>query len=296
MIKSMTGFASVSHENELVSFSVTVRSLNHRYLDLHIRVPPTFVELEQDIRSLVQQRVARGRVELAVVARLKTEAPVELDVNETLVAALVKTGIEATKRGWVETGLTAGELLRFPGVATVREITTDPEAWKAICVCISEATAEVLTELDRMRCREGEFLFSDLTGRAAAVKELVDRLVDTAQAGDEALRDRLKRLIGDLGIGGVQTDPVVLAQEVVKWVARSDIHEEVARLYGHLEHLAGLAEAAAPCGRKLDFLLQEMNREINTIGSKAEGREVGSLVVAAKAELEKLREQIQNME
>ena len=296
MIKSMTGFASVSHENELVSFSVTVRSLNHRYLDVHVRIPPTFAELEQDIRSLVQQRVARGRVELTLVARLKTEAPVELDVNETLVAALVKMGVEATKRGWVETSLTAGELLRFPGVATVREITTDPEAWKAIRVCISEATTEVLTELDRMRCREGEFLFSDLTGRAAAVKELVDRLVDNAQAGDEALRDRLKRLIEDLGIGGVKVDPTVLAQEVVKWVARSDIHEEVARLYGHLEHLAELAEASTPCGRKLDFLLQEMNREINTIGSKAEGREVGSLVVAAKAELEKLREQIQNME
>lgn len=296
MIKSMTGFASVSHENELVSFSLTVRSLNHRYLDVHIRVPPTFVEVEQNIRSLVQQRVARGRVELTLVARLKTEAPVELDVNETLVAALVETGNQATKRGWVETKLTAGELLRFPGVATIREITTDKETWHAICACISKATGEVLAELDRMRCREGEFLFTDLTARAAAVKELVEQLVDKAQAGDEALRDRLKRRIGDLSAGSIQVDPEFLAQEVVKWVARSDVHEEVARLYGHLEHLAGVAAASTPCGRKLDFLLQEMNREINTIGSKAEGREIGLLVVAAKAELEKLREQIQNME
>lgn len=292
----MTGFASVSHENELVSFSLTVRSLNHRYLDVHIRVPPTFVEVEQNIRSLVQQRVARGRVELTLVARLKTEAPVELDVNETLVAALVETGNQATKRGWVETKLTAGELLRFPGVATIREITTDKEAWHEICACISKATGEVLAELDRMRCREGEFLFTDLTDRAGAVKELVEQLVDKAQAGDEALRDRLKRRIGDLSTGSVQADPEFLAQEVVKWVARSDVHEEVARLYGHLEHLAGVAAASTPCGRKLDFLLQEMNREINTIGSKAEGREIGLLVVAAKAELEKLREQIQNME
>ena len=296
MIKSMTGFASVSHENELVSFSLTVRSLNHRYLDVHIRVPPTFVEVEQNSRSLVQQRVARGRVELTLVARLKTEAPVELDVNETLVAALVETGNQATKRGWVETKLTAGELLRFPGVATIREITTDKETWHAICACISKATGEVLAELDRMRCREGEFLFTDLTARAAAVKELVEQLVDKAQAGDEALRDRLKRRIGDLSAGSIQVDPEFLAQEVVKWVARSDVHEEVARLYGHLEHLAGVAAASTPCGRKLDFLLQEMNREINTIGSKAEGREIGLLVVAAKAELEKLREQIQNME
>ena len=161
---------------------------------------------------------------------------------------------------------------------------------------VDPATGEVLAELDRMRCREGEFLFTDLTARAAAVKELVEQLVDKAQAGDEALRDRLKRRIGDLSAGSIQVDPEFLAQEVVKWVARSDVHEEVARLYGHLEHLAGVAAASTPCGRKLDFLLQEMNREINTIGSKAEGREIGLLVVAAKAELEKLREQIQNME
>ena len=295
MIKSMTGFASVTHEDAHVSLTVTVRSLNHRFLDAQTRVPPAFAGLEHDLRALVQQHVARGRVELTLTARVKIQSPVELDVNEMLVAALVQTGEQAKQRGWVETGLTAGELLRFPQAVTVREIPTDPEAWKAICGCVSESTTKALIDLDRMRRREGEFLGADLDERAAVVGGIVDQVVTEAEAGAAALQERLVARIEDLG-AAVQADPAVVTQEVVKWVARSDIHEEVARLRGHLEHMAELAGASEPCGRKLDFLVQEMNREINTIGSKAEGRSIGQLVVAAKAELEKLREQIQNVE
>ncbi|MCE2543864.1 MAG: DUF1732 domain-containing protein, partial [Acidobacteria bacterium] len=123
----------------------------------------------------------------------------------------------------------------------------------------------------------------------------VGRVVTEAEAGAEALREQLRSRIDELG-GAVQTDPAAVALEVVKWVSRSDIHEEVSRLSGHLEHMDGLLSGTEPCGRKLDFLVQEMNREINTVGSKAEGRDVGTLVVAMKAELEKIREQIQNVE
>ena len=295
MIKSMTGFASTSHEDEVATISVTVRSVNHRYLDVQVRVPHVLAKLEQDLRGLVQKHVARGRVELSVNLRLKTTPSVALHLNESLVEALAQAAETATERGWVGEGLSAGELLRFPNVATVREQPADEDTWRAVCCAVTTAAGQALDELDRMRRREGEFLHADLDERAAALGALVDQIVAETAAGEEGLREWLSTKIAELGTT-VQTDGAAMAQEIVRWVARSDIHEEVARLRGHLEHLDGLVKAADPCGRTLDFLVQEMNREVNTIGSKAEGRATGQLVVAAKAELEKLREQLQNVE
>ena len=295
MIKSMTGFASVIHEDDLVSLTVTARTVNHRYLDVQLRVPPTLADLDQDLRALVQRRVARGRVELTLTARIMTESSVEVDLNEPLVAALAAAADSARRRGWVTAGLTAGDVLRHPQVVTVRELPVGEETRQAVRERVSEAVGRTLDELDGMRRREGEFLRADLSERAAAVREFVDRVVAEAETGAAALREQLTARIADLG-GAVQADPAAVALEIVKWVSRSDIHEEVSRLRGHLEHLDGLLAGAEPCGRKLDFLVQEMNREINTVGSKAEGRDIGKLVVAVKAEIEKIREQIQNVE
>ena len=295
MIKSMTGFASVIHEDDLVSLTITARTVNHRYLDVQLRVPPTLAELDQDLRALVQRRVARGRVELTLTARILTESSVEVDLNEPLVAALAAAADGARRRGWVTAGLTAGDLLRYPQAVTVREVPVGEETRQAVRERVSEGVGRTLDELDRMRCREGEFLRADLSERAATVREFVDRVVAEAETGAAALRGQLSARIGELG-GAIQADPAAVALEIVKWVSRSDIHEEVSRLRGHLEHLDGLLAGAEPCGRKLDFLVQEMNREINTVGSKAEGRDMGKLVVALKAEIEKIREQIQNVE
>ena len=295
MIKSMTGFASVTHEDELVNLTVTARSVNHRYLDVQLRVPPMLADMDQDLRTLVQRRVARGRVELALSARLRAESSVEVDLNESLIAALAAAADGARQRGWVAAGLAAGDLLRFPQAVTVRELPVGEETWQAVRGRVSEAVGRTLDELDGMRRREGEFLLADLSERTAAVREFVSRVAAAAEAGAGALREQLTARIADLG-GAVQADPAVVALEIVKWVSRSDIHEEVSRLSGHLEHLDGMLAGTAPCGRKLDFLVQEMNREINTVGSKAEGRDTGALVVAVKAEIEKIREQIQNVE
>ena len=295
MIKSMTGFASVTHEDELVNLTVTARSVNHRYLDVQLRVPPMLADMDHDLRTLVQRRVARGRVELALSARLRAESSVEVDLNEPLIAALAAAADGARQRGWVAAGLAAGDLLRFPQAVTVRELPVGEETWQAVRGRVSETVGRTLDELDGMRRREGEFLLADLSERTAAVREFVSRVVAAAEAGAGALREQLTARIADLG-GAVQADPAVVALEIVKWVSRSDIHEEVSRLSGHLEHLDGMLAGTEPCGRKLDFLVQEMNREINTVGSKAEGRDIGALVVAVKAEIEKIREQTQNVE
>ena len=295
MIKSMTGFGSVTREDEAATVSVTARSVNHRYLDLQIHLPPSLLRLEPRIREQAQRRVARGRVEVRVTARGRARPPVEVEVDEGLIAALVDVAarpdvVRATSGRW-----TVGELLGFPHVVTVAERTAEPEVDPDVDRAVQDAVAQALGELDRMRTNEGGHLRADLDGRLAALGRLVDRIEQCAAAAAETLGQRLTARLAEIG-PEVHADGTALAQEVVRFVARSDVHEEVARLRAHVSHWGSLADAPEPCGRKLDFLLQEMNREVNTIGSKADGNRTSELVVAAKAELEKLREQTQNVE
>ena len=291
----MTGFASLTREGEAVTVSVTARSVNHRYLDLQIHLPPSLLRLETRIREQAQARVARGRVEIRVTARRRTPPPVEVEVDEGLIAALIEVAerpdvARATGGGW-----TVGELLAFPRVLTVAEKTAETETDGDVQAAVADAVAEALQDLDLMRTNEGGHLRTDLDGRLAALGHLVDRVERCAAAAADTLGERLTARLAELG-SEVHADQAALAQEIVRFVARSDIHEEVTRLRAHVAHWGALADAREPCGRKLDFLLQEMNREVNTIGSKADGRETSELVVAAKAELEKLREQAQNVE
>jgi uncharacterized protein (TIGR00255 family) len=295
MIKSMTGFASLTRENEEMQLTITVKSVNHRYLDLQIRAPNALTEIESRLRSVVQSRAARGRVELGVTLQLKVPPGVSLELNEPLMDALSHAAATARGQGWVETGLTAGDLLRFPQVVSVKEDPADDAVWNEACEAVVAATDEALVALDEMRRKEGEFLQRDLEERAATLSALVDGIVTESKEGDKALRERLLARVAEIE-EQIEVEPVLVAQEVMRWVTRSDIHEEVARLRGHLEHMEQLSGEPAPCGRKLDFLIQEMNREVNTSGSKAEGRGMAELVVAAKAEVEKLREQVQNVE
>ena len=295
MITSMTGFASVSVDHELASVGVTVRSVNHRYLDVQVRVSQLLAEQETELRGLVQDSVARGRVELAVTIRVVTAPAVEIALNEPLVEAL-SAAVERTQtRGLVSGGLTSGDLLRFPQAVVVRERETDEASRRTIQRVVAEAVTRALGELNEMRTREGGYVRADLDTRRATVADLVERLAVAAQTGEAGLIARLTTRVEELR-AHIEVDEALVAQEVIRFAARSDVSEELARLRGHLAHWSVLAESPDPCGRKLDFLLQEMNREVNTLGAKIEGAGVSELIVAAKAELEKLREQIQNVE
>ena len=295
MIKSMTGFASVSREHKLASIGVTVRSVNHRYLDVQVRVSQLLAEQETELRGLVQRRVARGRVELAVTTRVITPPAVEIALNEPLVEALSAAVEQAHARGLAIGGLTSSDLLRFPEAIVVRERETDEASRTTIQRAVADAVDSALCELDEMRIREGGHLRADLDTRCATVAELVDRLAVAAQTGEAGLVARLTNRVEELRAQS-QVDEALVVQEVVRFAARSDVTEELTRLRGHLAHWSMLAASPDPCGRRLDFLLQEMNREVNTLGAKIEGSGVSELIVAAKAELEKLREQAQNVE
>jgi uncharacterized protein (TIGR00255 family) len=297
MIKSMTGFASVTREDDRATVTVTIRALNHRYLDLQLRVPQSLAAVEPDVRALVGRHVARGRVELSVSLQLRQAPGVEVEFNEEFGAALEAALSQARTRGLVSGGLTPGDLLRLPQALTIREKPTesDAAAMADVASCARQAADAALGDLDRMRSTEGDHLRADLDQRRSFVADLVERIAVAADDGRLAMEQRLADRIAQLR-SELQADETAVAQEIVRTAARSDISEEVARFRGHVSHWVALADGAEPCGRKLDFLLQEMNREVNTMGSKADGLRVSELIIAAKAELEKMREQVQNVE
>jgi len=297
MIKSMTGFATVTREDERATIAVTVRSLNHRYLDLQLRIPQTLAVIEGDVRGLVGKRVSRGRVELGLSLQVRQMPGVEVEFNEEFGRALETAIAQARAQGLVTGALTPGDLLRLPQALTIRERQTDADeaAQTELGVRAREVIDQALVELDRMRVLEGVHLRADLDARRTFVADLVERVAVAADEGRAAIEQRLSDRVRELRIE-LQADETAVAQEIVRMAGRSDISEEVSRFRAHVSHWVTLADSSEPCGRKLDFLLQEMNREVNTMGSKADGLRVSELIIAAKAELEKMREQVQNVE
>jgi uncharacterized protein (TIGR00255 family) len=297
MVKSMTGFASVTRDSECATVSVTVRAVNHRFLDLQLRLPGSLGELEVKLRQLVQQRLARGRVDLGVSMQLRRPPAVDVEFNEQLGAALVAALEVARERGLVNGSLTPGDLLRLPQALAIRERPTERDAamMEDIGALVTAATDEALAELEEMRATEGDHLRLDLDTRRTLLAEMVERIGRAAADGQAELQLRLAGRVQEL-TADLQIDRAAVAQEVVRFAARSDISEELSRFRAHVAHWQALVDSSEPCGRRLDFLLQEMNREINTMGSKADGLRVSEVIIAAKAELEKMKEQVQNVE
>jgi uncharacterized protein (TIGR00255 family) len=297
MIRSMTGFAALTREEEQATITVTLRAVNHRFLDLQARLPASLADMETRLRAIVQERIGRGRVELTINLQLRRQPALTVELNEPLMEALAAALEQARAKGVVTGALQPGDLLRLPQALAIREKagTNGEGVPEEVRRAVESAVVGAVEELDVMRGREGSFLRQDLDGRRALVADLVERMAQAAEAGRKTLEARLADRVRDLGGDGL-TEPGAIAQEIVRFVARSDVTEEIVRFRSHLAHWQALTEAPEPCGRKLDFLIQEMNREANTIGSKAEGEEAPPIVVALKAELEKMREQVQNVE
>ena len=296
MIKSMTGFASLTRDDESGTISITLKSVNHRFLDLQLRIPPSLGSMESKLRALVQQRIARGRVEVSVNLQQRRVPSLEVELNETFLDALGGALDRARERGHIAGTMTPGDLLRFPQALSIRERQeVVPGSDEELARKVEEAVSAAIEDLEAMRNTEGEFLRVDLDTRRLLLGDLFERVKAASESGMDALRQRLEQRIREIRADGMP-DETLIAQEIAKFVGRSDITEEVVRFRGHLDHWKALSDSTEPCGRKLDFLLQEMNREVNTVGSKAEGSAVSELIVSLKAELEKMREQVQNVE
>ena len=297
MIRSMTGFAAVTRADAETRAHVTVKSVNHRFLDVVVKAPQSLAEAENRIKSAAQQRLARGRVDVMIVLEQVGTPARNVQLDEALVAQVARAFESARDKGLVTGMLTPTDVLRLPQALDIRTIGTEPGglAPEGVVALVESAVAEALDALVLMRETEGGYLAADVSARLATLAGFVESLERMAREGQAGLESRLRERLGLLP-ADLRGDPAAVAQEIVRFASRSDIDEEVVRMRAHLEHWRTLAGSHEPCGRKLDFLVQEMNREINTMGSKAEGTRVTETVIAAKAELERIREQIQNVE
>jgi len=294
----MTGFAAVSREERGDRVQVTVKSVNHRFLDVALKVPAALASIEGRLKTLVQQRLTRGRVEVSVSVEYTTPPMREVVLDEALLDKVVQAFEAARARGLINGVLTPSDVLRIPQILDIRAKSAEPGAVgpsETMSSLIETVLAEAVDALVVMRETEGRFLRGDFDARLVTLASAVDQMEQLARDGQASLEVRLRERLASMP-ADLTGDPAALAQEVVRFAARSDIDEELVRMRGHLEHWRALADGPEPCGRKLDFLVQEMNREINTIGSKAEGGRATEVVIHAKAELERVREQVQNVE
>ena len=294
MIRSMTGFGRGEARGETVTVTVEARSVNARHLDLALRLPRALSVLEPETRRLVQSRLERGRVEITV-----TLAPVPGAASARLAVAdaLARDYLTQARRVASTLGLSEAVSLEWvlgrPGVVRVEEseAASGDVTWETLAPPLTSA----LDELVERRTAEGQRLAAELRGQhaelAAAVERFAERAPAAARRREERLRERLTTLRDS-----VVVDEQRVLTEVAVWVDKTDIAEEVVRLRAHLAELQLLLDKGGPVGRPLDFLLQELNREINTVGSKADDLELSQVVLGAKGTLERMREQVQNLE
>jgi len=288
----MTGFGVGRGGAGGEEVTAELKAVNHKYLEVKVRLPRDLQPLETELQRLVKGACARGAVELS----LRRTAPTATGTVPTVDASMALAWREALSQVARLTGLpdapTAGQLAAQPGVVRMEEPSVDVGAAQAAA---RVATVEALSGLLAMREREGVALLADLSSRLERVAQLVRQLQSLAPRAVGEYRERLAARLAELS-AGAGVDPGRLAQELALFAERTDIAEELIRLDSHLVQFRALLASEEPAGRKLDFLLQEMNREVNTAGSKIQSAEASARVVELKAELERMREQVQNVE
>jgi uncharacterized protein (TIGR00255 family) len=292
----MTGFGRSCFEVEQVPFNVEVRTLNHRHLDLNVRLPRVLSDRELEIKRSLQGRFGRGKVEASVSLQTGSSVNAQLEVDLDLAEQYVGAAEALRQADGVGGDLDVIALLALPGVSRLVEREFQAEDLEAgLFSAIDEAAAAA----EAMRVAEGEVLERELRGRLDTATALVDELESRSSLVQEAARERLRRRTEQLRQETGLIDEARLHQEIVIAADRLDVTEELARLRSHIEQFSSVisnAETGDPVGRRLDFLLQEMGREANTLGSKASDAPVAHRVIDLKTELEKIREQVQNIE
>jgi len=293
----MTGYAQSHAVQDGWSLRIAVRSVNHRFLDLHLRVPEGFEPLEPRLRQMVREHVRRGHLE--VTLRYELAGPAAVAVNRDAAAAYLQAVHALRKQFGIHAEPDLASILRLPGVIGPAPATLEAELGRLEEV-VAGCLAEALDRLDAMRHQEADALREEMAARLANIAGLtakVEPLIERARpAFARRLELRLKELLGD-----TQMDPARLSQEAALAAERSDVSEELARLKSHVSQFEALLSGAADVGKKLDFLAQEMHREVNTLlsktpGREAEGLEITRLALEIKSEIEKIREQVQNIE
>ena len=300
-IYSMTGFAQARVERDGTSVRINLRSVNHRFLDLHLRMPDGFEVFESRIRQAVRTRLRRGHVDVNIYYELGGTGTVE--VNHDLVESYLKAVERLRQEFGVKTEPDLVALFRLPGVVAAPGTASDlqnEEKQEKLGEQVEACLDQALNKLETMRRSEGQALTAEMQGILGQVAARTAEIETLAERVRPAIARRLAERLGEL-LKGVQLDPMRLAQEAAMLAERSDVSEELARLRSHVEQFQKLLASAGEAGKKLDFLLQEMQREANTLLSKtpgveSEGLAITGLALEVKSDIEKLREQAQNVE
>ncbi len=292
MVKSMTGYGRCEETVDGRRITVELKSVNHKYFEFSPRVTRGYGFLEDKLKNYVQSRVARGKIDLFLSIETLEDADVIVSVNHSLAAGYIAALREITERYKLPDTVTVNSLSRYSDIFSVHKA---PEDEEAIWTAVRAVTEKAVDAFIAMREMEGRRLYEDVISRAKVILALVDKIEarspETVREYRERLEAKLREVLNDTTIDEqrILTEAAIFADKVA-------VAEETVRLRSHFEQLQAMLEAEVPSGRKMDFLVQEMNRETNTIGSKASDAQIAYMVVDIKAEIEKIREQIQNIE
>jgi uncharacterized protein (TIGR00255 family) len=293
MLSSMTGFGQGEARGEGKIVKVEMRTLNSRFLDITVRLPRPYLALEERVRGEIKNRLARGHVDVFISISEENPQNQLISVDKGRAIAYYTALKELAQILAIPEDITAFQILSLPDVLVINEPQWSEETFWPV---VREALEKALEKLISMRLSEGARLQRDVEERVRALKGYLEAICQRAPLIPKEYAVRLRERIAELTSEGVCLDPGRLEAEVALWAERCDIQEEITRLRSHLEELERSLKEAGPVGRRIEFILQEMFREINTLGAKANDLEVSRQVIAFKTELEKIREQVQNVE
>lgn len=292
MIRSMTGFGRATFEDDSRSFTVEIKTINHRYCDINLKMPKSLISIEDKIRSTIQKKINRGKVDVFINLTTYDKKDIRTVFNETLADSYVECLQSIKNRYDIKDNISLSLVAKFPEVVTIEQQEEDIERlWKSLEVPLNEATDMLL----KMRQIEGNKLQENIIEKCNNIKKVLDNIEERAPlvpiTYKQKLQERLKELLQDCNI-----DENRVAVEVAILADRACIDEEIVRLNSHIIQMQETLNLDESIGRKLDFIIQEMNRETNTIASKANDLNISNLAISIKNEIEKIREQIQNIE
>ncbi|MBQ4100239.1 MAG: YicC family protein [Oscillospiraceae bacterium] len=292
MIYSMTGYGRAQEVIDGMEITAEIKSVNHRFFEFSARVPRIYGYLEEKIKSYLQTKIARGKIDVYITVLNLEGTDVNVEVNSEVAGAYVKALRSLSDKFDLNDDLSLSSIMRISDIFTVRKENPDEEhIWKSVLTVLEQATEKFL----EMRSREGVRLREDILGRVDTILSLVSKVEEEAPKTVANYRDKLTQKINDI-LENKSIDEARIVTEAAIFAEKIAVDEETVRLRSHISQFKTLIEEKGAVGKKLDFLIQEFNRETNTIGSKAQNAEIAKIVVEIKSEIEKIREQIQNIE
>lgn len=290
-MKSMTGFGRANYENDGRMYNIEIKSVNHRYCDISVKLPRSISYLEEKIKKEIALNISRGKVDILITFENNSSKGRNIKINKELAKIYIQELRELANENNINDNIPVTEISKFPEVLIIQNVEDEEIIWKEVNTCLEEAINNFII----MRKQEGSKIKEDLKTRLSAIKQKVSKISEYSTRLVEEYVVKLEARIKEI----LKTDIVDkerLNQEIVIYADKCSVEEELTRLESHISQFSNMMEENIPVGKKIDFLIQEMNREINTIGSKSGSLEITNLVIETKTELEDIREQIQNIE